>query len=150
MALDPNRIEYLVVHCSYTPADMDVTAKDINRWHRQQGWLKIGYHFVIRRNGTVEKGRALSEVGAHVQGYNEKSIGICLIGGAKKVDGKLVDETNFTTEQMIALQGLLLKLKETFTAAEICGHNNLTPKKTCPTFDVKAWVASLPSTATPA
>ncbi|HMQ62785.1 MAG TPA: hypothetical protein PKE06_19045, partial [Flavilitoribacter sp.] len=47
-----------------TPAAMDIGAKEIDRWHRAKGWFTIGYHFAIRRDGSIEYGRELSEVGA--------------------------------------------------------------------------------------
>ena len=51
--------EYIVIHCSATKASMNTDAKEIDRWHRQRGWRKIGYHWVIRRDGVVEEGRDL-------------------------------------------------------------------------------------------
>src|SRR5690606_114532 len=74
-------INLLVIHCAATTPLMDIGAKEIDVWHKQRGWSKIGYHFVIRRNGVIEKGRDISEVGAHVEGYNKNSIGICMVGG---------------------------------------------------------------------
>ena len=65
-----------VIHHSASP---DVSAKTIDLWHKQKGWLGIGYHFVIRANGTIEKGRALTKIGAHAKGRNNY-IGICLTG----------------------------------------------------------------------
>ena len=70
-----------MVHCAYTTATMDIGAKDIDRWHREKGWLGCGYHKVIRRDGTVEDGRPMNKAGAHVRGINRQSIGICLAGG---------------------------------------------------------------------
>ena len=50
---------YIVIHCSQTKPSMDIGAKEIDRWHRERGWLKIGYHKVIRRNGNIENGRGI-------------------------------------------------------------------------------------------
>ena len=72
--------EYIMIHCAATRADMDIGAADIDRWHRQRGWRKIGYHYVIRRNGEVETGRDMDAVGAHCKGMNDKSVSICLVG----------------------------------------------------------------------
>ena len=74
-------IEELVVHCSATPAGKPFRAADIDRWHREQGWNGIGYHYVITLDGSIEPGRDLEEAGAHVAGHNRNSIGICYIGG---------------------------------------------------------------------
>lgn len=144
MKLTSDKIQYIVVHCADTTADMDIGAKEIDRWHRERTFIKIGYHFVIRRDGSVEKGRALDEVGAHVQGYNEKSLGICMVGGAKKGEaGKLLPDNNFTQAQWTSLIALLLWLKVQYPKAEIVGHNDLTTKKYCPSFVVGAWLQTL-------
>ena len=130
-------IQYIAIHCSATKGSMDVTANDVDRWHRQKLYKKIGYHFFIRRNGMLEKGRELYEVGAHVQNYNSCSIGICLAGG---LDEKGKAQNNFTNEQWNTLKELLLNLRKTYPKAIIQGHRDF-PKvnKDCPCFDVKQW-----------
>lgn len=148
--MKPSDVRYLVVHCSATPAARDIGAKEIDLMHRQRGFRKIGYHYIIRRDGRIETGRPPSEPGAHVQGFNSRSLGICLIGGVKP-DGKTA-ETNFTPAQYDALEGLLKRLGPTYPDATILGHRDLSPDtnrdgritpnewlKECPTFDVKPW-----------
>ncbi len=49
--------KYSAVHCAATPAGMDIGVKEIDRWHRQRGFLKVGYDYVIRIDGTIELGR---------------------------------------------------------------------------------------------
>ncbi|OAM52903.1 lysozyme [Methylovorus sp. MM2] len=135
--LTPEAVKYLAVHCSATQTKTDLTAADIDVMHRKRGFLKIGYHFVIRRNGTVEKGRDLTEVGAHVEGYNSQSLGICLVGG---VDKDLKPENNFTPAQFNALSALLKDLSLKFPKATVQGHRDFpNVKKDCPCFDVKPW-----------
>ena len=134
-------IKYLVVHCSASPPNVYVDAAVIDRWHRQRGFFKIGYHYVIKRDGVIEKGRDEEEVGAHVQNYNTGSIGICLAGG---VDKKMNPENNFTDEQFKSLEGLLEDLLKRYPKAEILGHRDFPGvKKACPSFDVKPWWASV-------
>lgn len=136
--LNPGNIKYLAVHCSATPAARDIGAKEIDRWHRQRGFLKIGYHFVIRRDGTVETGRPISEVGAHVEGHNSSSLGICMVGGVSADAGK--GEDNFTEAQYASLWGLLTELLTKFPEALVLGHRDFPKvKKDCPCFDVKEW-----------
>ena len=74
------RTDFLVVHCSATRPEMDVGVEDIRRWHLAKGWSDIGYHYVITRNGTPQTGRPEGEIGAHVHGYNARSVGINLSG----------------------------------------------------------------------
>jgi N-acetyl-anhydromuramyl-L-alanine amidase AmpD len=120
---------------------MDIGAKEIDRWHRARSFLKIGYHFVIRRDGTVEPGRGLEEPGAHAKGYNSRSVGVCLVGGV--AEDKKTPENNFTSEQMEALYTLLQELKATYTDAKIIGHRDVNPHKACPSFNVHEWMAEV-------
>lgn len=136
--LTPQDVKYLVVHCSATQAKSDIGAKEIDRMHRDRGFAKIGYHFVIRRNGVMEKGRALTEIGAHVEGHNSESLGICMVGGITPA-GKAED--NFTDDQYHALAVLLQDLKETYQSAQVLGHRDFKGvKKDCPCFDVRTWL----------
>lgn len=131
---------HIVVHCSATKAEQDIGVRDIDRWHRQRGFLRIGYHYVIRRDGTVEIGRDKREIGAHVSGANQTTLGICLVGGVNANDIAKA-ENNFTPEQFAALKMLLLELRKDYPAAAIVGHRDMPGvKKACPSFDVKEWV----------
>lgn len=137
-------VEYLVIHCAATPPGMDIGAKEIDRWHRERGYFQIGYHFVIRRNGIVEKGRDSNVPGAHVRGYNERSLGICMVGGVKQGDVTKA-ENNFTPQQFAALKELLITLKASHPKAQIVGHRDLQAKdhaktKECPSFEVADWL----------
>lgn len=136
------KTEFVIVHCSATPPAMDIGAAEIDRWHRQKGWRKIGYHYVIRRDGVVEPGRDLADAGAHCIGYNHLSVGICLVGGVDKAkDGKA--ENNFTPEQWVALRHLVGTLTQQYKDAFVVGHRDLQAGKDCPSFDVKQWVDSV-------
>ena len=140
-------INQLVVHASATPASMDIGAKEIDRWHREKGWLQIGYHYVIRRDGTVEDGRPIGFAGAHARGHNRHSIGICMIGGE---NGIVHDMGNYTPEQMRSLFDFITKLKEDYPEAEVLGHRDFpNVNKTCPCFDVRSWWAGMNSPSHP-
>ena len=131
---------YIVIHCSQTrPSQKDVDARTIDRWHRERGWLKIGYARVLKRNGTWEQGREDDEIQAHVKGYNHCSIGICLVGGATEEDWQ-VPEDNFTAEQWQTLYDQLKRLVELYPDARIVGHYDLDKNKTCPNFDVQEYL----------
>lgn len=130
-------VDYIVVHCSATPPDMDIGRKEIDKWHRQRKFKKIGYHFVIRRDGTIEWGRNIDTVGAHAYGVNQNSIGVCLVGG---VDNKQSAEDNFEEIQKKALKFVLRFLLHEFPQAEVIGHRDVPgTNKACPSFDVKTW-----------
>lgn len=129
--------DHIVVHCAATKATMDIGVREIRQWHVQQGWLDVGYHFVIRRNGDVENGRPHDVIGSHVKGYNSRSLGICLVGG---INAKGAPENNFTAEQFNSLKLLLLAQKRTYPNAKIVGHRDLDAGKACPSFLVADWL----------
>ena len=134
-------VDFLVVHCAATKETMDIGVEEIRKWHRQRGWLDIGYHYVIKRDGTVEDGRPRTAPGAHARGFNHVSIGICLVGGVES-DGK-TPESNFTHAQWDALASLISDLSEMHPRAEVLGHRDLpNVNKACPSFDVKSWWAA--------
>lgn len=134
------KIDKIIIHCSATKPSMDVGVKEINQWHKQRGWDSIGYHYVIRRNGQIEKGRDESIAGAHCRGYNQSSIGICYVGGVAE-DGKTPEDTR-TEEQKRALVQLVRTLKRKYPMATIHGHNEFA-KKACPSFDVQKWLTEV-------
>ena len=77
-------ITLIILHCSATREDKRFTFDQCRMDHiRHRGWKDIGYHFVIRLDGTIELGRPIAEVGAHCAGHNAESIGICYVGGMK-------------------------------------------------------------------
>lgn len=136
------KVTDIVVHCSATQPSQDIGRAEIDRWHRQKGWRQIGYHYVIRRDGRIEVGRGLEEVGAHVEGHNAHSVGICLVGG---INGKGVSENNFTDEQFKSLGYLLRQVKGITGAENILGHRDYpNVRKACPSFDVREWLKSNP------
>lgn len=184
MLRDLNRlIALLVIHCSDS-VDGDslfrrsgaglvthTPVQEIDDWHVKRGFVRdgaarqcfnpdlraIGYHLVIYRNGAIATGRAFSEVGAHVRGFNAHSLGICLVGRER-----------FTPPQWASLASVVgdlgRTLKRRLVASEapageheggilrVCGHRDLSPDvdgdgtveprewlKGCPNFDVRAW-----------
>lgn len=136
------KIDTIVIHCADTPSTMDIGAKEIRDWHvKDNGWSDIGYHYVIRRNGTLETGRNIETIGAHVSGHNKNSIGICLVGG-KPIGNQKKDINLFTIEQLETLESLLFNLKGFLQNqnVKIVGHCELDNKKTCPNFDVQKWL----------
>lgn len=129
------KIKKIIIHCSATVEGKDFHVEDVRRWHKQQGWQDVGYHYIIALDGTVEEGRRLELAGAHANGHNADSIGICYIGGLAP-DGKTAKDTR-TDAQKKSLRFLVDDLKKRFANVEVLGHNNLTKAKACPCFDAK-------------
>lgn len=125
------RISSIILHCSATWSKQDIGAKEIRKAHLANGWADIGYHYVIRRDGTIEKGRPLEKAGAHCSGYNANSIGICVVGG-----GPYGEDKYFTKAQFDSLAKLINDLRAEFPDTIIMGHNELNKNKACPVFSV--------------
>ena len=126
-------ISLLIIHCSAVRPGQQSSAKDIDLWHRQRGWRMIGYHYVIRRDGTVEKGRTEETIGAHCAGHNSHSIGICYEGG---LDAKGTPCDTRTPQQKAALRKLLAQLRKKYPSSVILGHHDLDTGKACPCFSI--------------
>lgn len=141
-------IKRIVIHCTATREGQDVTAATIRSWHKKQGWSDIGYHYVIRLGGSVEKGRPDNVVGSHVRGWNTGSIAIVYVGGLD-ASGKAKDTR--TPAQKRALKSLIELLRKKYPVP-VMGHRDLSPDrdgngvvekhewlKDCPCFDAPAW-----------
>lgn len=126
-------ITLFIIHCSAVRPSQQSSAQMITQWHKQQGWLTIGYHYVVRRDGTIENGRPISQVGAHCQGHNQHSIGICYEGG---LDAKGKPSDTRTEQQKKSIRQLIKRLKKDYPKALIVGHRDLNPMKACPCYNV--------------
>ena len=134
MYLVMREINRIILHCSATPEDRDIDAATIRDWHiNGNGWSDIGYHYVIKLDGTIEGGRPIHKVGAHTKGENEDSIGICYIGGADK-DMNPKDTMNECQEA--AFKELIYSLRMVWDKhLTLHGHNEYADKA-CPSFKV--------------
>lgn len=133
--------ELIVIHCSATRPSMDVGRDEIDAWHRHRGFFGIGYHYVIRRDGSIEPGRDEDKAGAHARGFNHKSLAVALVGGVTE-DDITIAENNFTEEQFVSLGQLVKGLQHKYPEAKVVGHNELEGViKECPSFDVQEWLS---------
>lgn len=131
------RPDKIIIHCSATEEGRDFTARDIDGWHRARGFRCIGYHWVVRLDGTLERGRGEREAGAHCAGQNNRSIGICYIGGLR--GGKPADTR--TAAQRATLSSLVEELRRRYPGATVHGHREFAAKA-CPCFDAAREYAS--------
>lgn len=129
-------INQIVVHYTATPHDRHVTVQQIDQWHRARGFTKIGYHYVIYLDGTVNEGRKENEIGAHVKNHNRNSIGVCFVGGLK--EGETGGSNTMNAAQEAALIKLLKDLTKRYAGAVVLGHKDLSATQ-CPGFDVRSW-----------
>lgn len=162
-------INLIVIHCSASPngdtlfrgkigdTGFQTPVQVIDDWHAKRGFHRdqaarvrynpslraIGYHYLIYRNGGISTGRDVEEVGAHVTGFNQKSLGVCLVG-----------TDLYTPAQWASLADLIGALRKRYPESRVVGHRDLSPDqnangivekfewmKACPGFDVAAWLA---------
>ncbi|MRY82642.1 N-acetylmuramoyl-L-alanine amidase, partial [Parabacteroides distasonis] len=142
------KIDLIVIHCSATRADRSLTLDDLEMQHRRRGFNGTGYHYYIRKDGTVHLTRPIERIGAHVKGFNSNSVGICYEGG---LDCMGQPKDTRTCWQKHSLRVLILTLLKDFPGCRVCGHRDLSPDldgngeiepeewiKACPCFEVKA------------
>ena len=125
-------VKEIIIHCSATREEQQVSVDTIRDWHLAKGWNDIGYHFYIELDGTIKKGRDIDKTGAHCKGHNRNSIGICYCGGVES-DGKTPKDTR-TEVQKESLLHVLKTLKAMYPDAIIYSHNEFA-NKACPSFD---------------
>ena len=139
-------INLIVVHCSATQGNRMLSPEALDLMHRRRGFNGTGYHYYIRKDGTVHLTRPVERIGAHVKGFNANSIGICYEGGLD-CRGRPADTR--TPEQKASLRLLVYQLKQRFSGCRVCGHRDLSPDrngdgrispeewvKECPCFEV--------------
>lgn len=152
-------IKRVVIYCSVTPNGRPIGVDVIDHWHAERnfrraddarlgrgkweglgthayGLAAIGYHFVINVNGVVDVGRRLTETGAHEEKANYDGIGVCLVG-----------TDAFTPAQWQSLRRHIEsthrgRQRDRLPPLTVLGHRQLDSHKTCPGFDVPAWLDS--------
>ena len=146
-------IHTIVIHYSATYPDANVTRATVDKWHRDRGFREIGYHWFIRRDGTLEEGRAEGTLGAHVRGHNSGTIGICWAGGIDRKTGPDKGVWNPTPEQEACLVRLIHDIQKRWpNAKRVVGHKDLAATE-CPGLPrggVAEWWSAQQKPATPA
>lgn len=120
------------IHCSASDYPAHDNAETMDNWHKERGWSGIGYHFFIKKDGTIQAGRNIEKTPAAQKNHNTGSIAICVHGLKKE---------NFTKEQRGALKALCLILNRLYRGGiTYHGHREVEPNKECPVFDYRAWL----------
>jgi N-acetylmuramoyl-L-alanine amidase len=146
------KLDYLVIHCTATPAGRRVTADDIRRWHLSptdkggRGWSQVGYSDMILLDGKVINLVPYDdddlverwEITNGATGINARSRHIVYVGGVR--DGKPCDTR--TAEQKAAMALYVLETVKKLPAIKVCGHRQFAAKA-CPSFDVSAWAEQI-------
>lgn len=123
------KVSKIILHCSASDSPYLDKISEIRRIHVQENhWKDVGYHYFIRKNGALEKGRDESVVGSHCKNENHDSIGVCLSGNA-----------HFNTIQFIEAAKLVLDIQRRYNISDenVYPHCHFNKNKTCPNFPLE-------------
>ena len=148
-------LEYLVIHCTATPAGREVSSDEIRHWHTDpvskggRGWKQVGYTDMIHLDGQVERLVGNNEdanvdpweITNGAKGYNAISRHIVYVGGVDANDVKAARDTR-TAAQKEALRKYVQDFHKRFPKVKIIGHNQVS-NKACPSFDVAKWLKEI-------
>lgn len=129
LRLNPNKVKIIILHhiCA-----SNMSVEDIHKIHLRNGWAGIGYHYYIRKDGSVYEGRPDVYVGSHCQGNNSCSIGIAFEGDFRK------DKP--TDEQIKSCREVCKVVKSKYkNIYKILNHRDLC-KTLCPVANLKEMV----------
>lgn len=132
MFAKPKRpVRRIFLHCSASDNPAHDNAATMDRWHKSRGWSGIGYHYFIRKDGTLEPGRDIEKTPAAQAGHNRGTIAICCHGLARE---------NFTGAQQITLYRLCAEINRAYGGhVSFHGHREVAAKA-CPVFDYRRWL----------
>lgn len=120
--LNPDNVEYIIVHSTMTNPDIKVTPEAFLQQRKTEGYLDMGFHRLIDRKGKTSKLMSLSTAGAHTPRYSDNAVGVLLVGG-KDVYGKAI--SSYTVEQLVSLQETIKEIQETYPKAKPVGYQEL-------------------------
>ena len=126
-------LKRIILHCSATREGQELDADTIRSWHLARGWSDIGYHYVVKLDGSIEPGRPLHRIGAHAKGHNADSIGICYVGG---LDASGDPRNTMTAEQRSSITRICVALCVTFNQRFTLHAHNEFSSKACPSFAI--------------
>ena len=118
-----NSTDLLILHHSGTTT---CTPDGVHSAHVGNGWAGIGYHYLVRKDGTIYRGRPEDTVGAHAYGANSHSIGVCF-------EGNYQVEQTMPAAQLAAGQALVADIKRRWGITKVIGHKDVAGSTTdCP------------------
>jgi hypothetical protein len=142
------KLEFLVIHCTDTPAGRNVSSDDIRQWHLSpppdgRGWKQVGYSDMVHLDGVIENLVPYNnddwvdprEITNGVAGMNSKSRHIVYVGGGEGIDTRTPEQTKVLTKYV---KDLIIKYPKII----VLGHNQVS-SKLCPSFDVSKWLGNI-------
>jgi len=143
-------ITEVVVHWTDTYSNANIGSEEINQTHFQLGLKGIGYHYVIRRDGSLQRGRPVNIQGQHaeINGHDKYSIGLAFVGGLN-CSSETPNPTEYrsaqslTRAQMNTFQEFCRAFYLEFPGGQILGHNDIDETEVDPGFDVIEYCKSV-------
>jgi N-acetylmuramoyl-L-alanine amidase len=124
-----------------------IGAEDIHQWHLDRGWSGCGYHYIFKRDGSIQRGRPINIQGAHAAelGHNQYSIGVSHVAGYNCVSGtpnpgRFISAESISDAQWKAQRDFLEVFYRVFPGGQVLGHNQTDNDKVDPGFDVDAYI----------
>ena len=141
-------ITEVVVHWTGTFLNQDIGSEEVHDWHTQRGFSGCGYHYVIRKDGRIQRGRPINKVGAHAKdnGHNNRSIGISFVAGYNCMSGtpnrgNYVNSGSINEKQFLAFDQFMKNFYKVYPGGQAFGHVDTDDKgKQDPGFDVETYV----------
>ena len=140
----------LIIHATDTVTNKDIGAVEINNLQVELGHDGIGYHYIIRRDGRLQRGRPPNNNGEHAatNGHDQYSIRLALVGGINVSAGEnnATDYRSaqaFTREQFTTLEKFCNSFYRKYPGGQVFGHNDVDASEFDPYFDVQDYVESI-------
>jgi N-acetylmuramoyl-L-alanine amidase len=141
-------VSSVVIHATETFTNKNIGAEEIDAIQKKLGEDEVGYHYVIRRDGRLQRGRPVEKEGSHCPtgNYDKTSIGIVMVGGINRASTEQSFETSsasFTRAQYNTLEQFLQVFYNNFSGGEVFGHSDIETDELDPYFDVSEYILSL-------
>lgn len=141
-------VSELIVHATETYTNANIGSEEIHLRHKEAGHGKgIQYHYVIRRDGRLQRGMPLDETGdaSNVRGHAKNCIDVALVGGVNvpsNSDNPLenLSAQSFTQAQMKTLEAIIESFYIHQPGGQVFGHNAIDLANEDPYFDVVSYV----------
>jgi hypothetical protein len=138
----------VIIHATETYSNKNIGSPEINDIHNKLGHDGIGFHYVIRRDGSLQRGRPVNRKGEHapVNDHNDLSIGVVMVGGLAAASGQENPSRSphsFTRAQFTTLEQFLESFYRKFPGGQVFGHNDVDISELDPYFDVPDYVESI-------
>ena len=140
-------ITEMVIHWTETFTNKNIGSEEIDSIQKDLGGKGIGYHYVIRRDGSLQRGRPLNIEGEHasINGHNEYSIGIVFVGGLNCSSEtpnpeQYLSSASLTRAQMNTFYDVCSAFYNAYPGGQIIGHNDIDVTVSDPGFDVRDYV----------